>query len=110
MFIWPDTGWRTCFSIRRPTSLLQAAELPELIVDTLDEYARLALALAQEPARLDGMREKLARQRAAGTLFNTAEYCRHFEAALTAMVDRHRCGLPPAAYSDTAQVGNPDVG
>ncbi len=100
--LWAGLPVLTCrgrsFASRVGASLLQAADLPELIADTLDGYARLALALAQEPTRLDGMREKLTSQRAAGTLFNTAEYCRHLEAAFTAMVDRHQRGLPPAPF------------
>jgi protein O-GlcNAc transferase len=60
--------------------------------------ARLARALTQDPARLDGMREKLTRQRRAGTLFDTAEYCRHLEAAFAAMMVRHHRGLPPAPF------------
>ena len=100
--LWAGLPLLTCrgrsFASRVGASLLQSADLAELIADTLDGYARLALALAQDPTRLDGMREKLARQRHAGALFNTAQYCRHFETALTAMADRHRRGLPPAPF------------
>lgn len=100
--LWAGLPVLTCrgrsFASRVGASLLQAADLPELIADSLDGYARLALALAQDPTRLDGMREKLMRQRAAGTLFNTTEYCRHFEAGLSAMADRYQRGLPPAPF------------
>jgi protein O-GlcNAc transferase len=97
--LWAGLPVLTCrgrsFASRVGASLLQAADLPELIADSLEAYARLALTLAREPARLGGMREKLTRRRAAGTLFDTADYCRHFEAALTTMADRQRRGLPP---------------
>jgi predicted O-linked N-acetylglucosamine transferase (SPINDLY family) len=100
--LWAGLPVLTCrgrsFASRVGASLLQAAGLAVLIADDLAGYARLALALAQEPTRLEGMRENLLRQRSAGTLFNTAEYCRHFEAALTAMADRHQAGLPPAPF------------
>jgi predicted O-linked N-acetylglucosamine transferase (SPINDLY family) len=85
------------FASRVGASLLRAADLPELIADSLDEYARMALTLAREPARLDGLRERLIGRRAAGKLFNTAEYCRHLEQAFAAMVDRQRRGLPPTS-------------
>ncbi|MGA2399418.1 MAG: tetratricopeptide repeat protein [Steroidobacteraceae bacterium] len=98
--LWAGLPVLTCrgrsFASRVGASLLQAADLPELIADTLDGYERLALALARAPARLAGMREKLTSRRAAGTLFNTVEYCRHLEAAFAAMVDRHQRGLPTA--------------
>jgi predicted O-linked N-acetylglucosamine transferase (SPINDLY family) len=98
--LWAGLPVLTCrgrsFAGRVGASLLRAANLAELIADNLDGYARLALAMAREPARLDGMRQRLSAQRSAGTLFNTAEYCRHFEAALTAMMDRHPRGLTAA--------------
>ncbi len=100
--LWAGLPVLTCrgrsFASRVGMSLLQDAELPELITDSLDEYARRALALAREPTRLDGIRERLTAQRVAGKLFDTAQYCRHLEAALSAMMDRHRRGLPPAPF------------
>jgi predicted O-linked N-acetylglucosamine transferase (SPINDLY family) len=100
--LWAGLPVLTCrgrsFASRVGASLLQTADLAELITDSLDGYERLALALAREPRRLDAMRENLIAQRSAGTLFNTAEYCRHFEAALMAMAERHRRGLPPAPF------------
>jgi predicted O-linked N-acetylglucosamine transferase (SPINDLY family) len=100
--LWAGLPVLTCrgrgFAGRVGASLLLAAGLAPLIAEDLDGYSRLALALAQEPTRLQGMRESLMRRREAGTLFNTAEYCRHLEAALTAMADRHQRGLPPAPF------------
>ena len=86
--LWAGLPLLTCrgrsFASRVGASLLQAADLPELITDAPQAYWRLALALAREPGRLRIMREKLTRLRAAGRLFDTAQYCRRFEAALTA--------------------------
>ncbi len=100
--LWAGLPVLTCrgrsFASRVGASLLHDADLPELITENIDEYARLAVALARGPTRLDVMRANLMRQRAAGTLFNTEEYCRHFEAALTAMSERHLRGLPPAPF------------
>ena len=44
--------------------LLTTAGLPELIVQTAEDYEALALALARDPARLKNLRDKLAANRA----------------------------------------------
>ncbi len=87
------------FASRVAASLLRAANLPELITDTTERYAALALALAQDPARLQALRHKLVSQRDTCTLFDTPRFARAIEAAYDAMWDRHRRGLPPAAIS-----------
>lgn len=97
--LWTGLPVLTCrgrsFASRVGASLLQAAGLPELIADTLEDYLHLALTLARAPARLRDMREKLTRQRAAGALLGTADYCRQFETLLMTMADRHGRSLPP---------------
>lgn len=100
--LWAGLPVLTCrgrsFASRVGASLLEFVGLPEMIAATLDEYAHSALSLAREPARLQDIRQRLVRQRTAGTLLNTAEYCRHFEATLQSMADRQRRGLPPAHF------------
>jgi protein O-GlcNAc transferase len=90
--LWAGLPVVTCrgrsFASRVGASLLEAAGLPASIADTLEGYGRLALRVAREPAMLDAMRETLARRRAEGTLFNTTDYCAHFEAALIRMTRR----------------------
>jgi predicted O-linked N-acetylglucosamine transferase (SPINDLY family) len=52
--LWSGLPVLTCrgrsFASRVGASLLHDADLPELIADDVDEYARLAIALAREPA------------------------------------------------------------
>lgn len=100
--LWAGLPVLTCrgrgFASRVGASLLEALDLQPLIAEDLDGYSRLGLALARDPARLGGLRQHLAKRREAGTLLDTAEYCRHLEAALTAMADRQQRGLPPAAF------------
>jgi predicted O-linked N-acetylglucosamine transferase (SPINDLY family) len=80
-------------------SLLNAIGLPELITHSLPEYEALALELATHPARLAGLRARLARNRASCPLFDTDRFRRHIEAAYITMWERHRHGAPPASFS-----------
>ena len=70
--------------------------LPELVAESLTEYEELALALARDPGRLAGIREKLARNRDTEPLFDTLRYTRDLETAYIAMWRRHMAGLPPS--------------
>ncbi|MBA2589724.1 MAG: tetratricopeptide repeat protein [Alphaproteobacteria bacterium] len=71
------------FAARVSASLLTAAGLPELIAETAEDYERLALALARDPARLKAAREKLA---AGSPLFDTSHLARDLEAAYEQML------------------------
>jgi protein O-GlcNAc transferase len=84
------------FAARVAASLLTAAGLPELVTDSPAAYAACAAALTDDPARLSGLRARLAAQRHTAPLFDTRGYARDFEAALQAAHRRHIAGLPPA--------------
>jgi protein O-GlcNAc transferase len=73
----------TAFAGRVSASLLTAAGLPELIAQSAEDYEKLALALARDPARLKAAREKLA---AGSPLFDTVRLARDMEAAYGAML------------------------
>ena len=83
------------FAGRVAASLLTAIGLPELITTTTEAYESLAIELANNPARMSKLRQKLTDNRLTTPLFNTAIYTKHLEAAYTAMHDRYRAGLPP---------------
>ena len=97
--LWAGLPVLTCrgdtFAGRVAASLLEAIRLPELITRTLDEYEALAVELAHNPARLAGLKQALADNRATAPLFDTARFTRHIEAAYAAMMERHRAGHPP---------------
>ncbi len=101
--LWAGLPVLTCrggsFAGRVGASVLTAVGLPELITDSLESYARLALALADDAARLADIRARLAQRRAASPLFDTRGYCRHLEAAYAAMVERARAGLAPGSFT-----------
>ena len=87
------------FAGRVAASLLHAIGLPELVATTPAEYEALALHLAQNPAALAAVREKLSRNLLDAPLFDTARFRQHLEAAYTAMWQRHESGLPPASFA-----------
>lgn len=80
---------------RNGTSLLTAIGLEELVTSSLEEYDRLALTLAREPARLAELKRRLAENRDRYPLFNVARLARHIERAYDLMWDRFARGLPP---------------
>jgi predicted O-linked N-acetylglucosamine transferase (SPINDLY family) len=100
--LWAGLPVLTCsgrsFAGRMAGSLLHAIGLPELVTDSLDDYAKLALALANDRTRLDAIRGKLASHRASFPLFDTARFCRHVEAAYVTMTERQRRGDPPVDF------------
>lgn len=83
------------FAGRVAASLLHAIGLPELVASSRAEYEALAQALARDPPRLAGLREKLARNRLTRPLFDCARFTRHLEAAYRRMAERQRSDLPP---------------
>jgi protein O-GlcNAc transferase len=97
--LWTGLPVLTClgdtFAGRVGASLLNAVRLPELVTTTPDAYEKLAIELARDPARLAALKAKLAGNRLTTPLFDTARFTRHIEAAYTAMMERHRAGLPP---------------
>jgi predicted O-linked N-acetylglucosamine transferase (SPINDLY family)/glycosyltransferase involved in cell wall biosynthesis len=102
--LWTGLPVLTCigetFASRVAASLLHALsqsdpDLPELIAATPAEFEDLAVSLADNPARLQTLRQHLQQSRATAPLFDTAAYTRHLEAAYTAIFDRHHARLPP---------------
>lgn len=76
------------FAGRVAASLLHAARLPELVTENLVDYEALALALAQDPAQLEALKEKLARNLAVTPLFDADRFRQSIEAAYLRMSAR----------------------
>ncbi|WP_426615642.1 tetratricopeptide repeat protein [Bradyrhizobium sp. McL0616] len=83
------------FAGRVAASLLTAVGLPELITRTSEEYEALAIDLALDKQKLQGIRERLHGNRLTTPLFDAALYTKHLEAAYEAMYRRYQAGLPP---------------
>lgn len=73
---------------RVAASLVTAAGLPELVTHSADEYEKLALMLARDPARLTALRERLAANHATAPLFDTAALARNIEAACLKLLEK----------------------
>ena len=90
--LWAGLPLLTCrghaFAGRVGASLLTALGLPELIAEDMASYEAMAVALARDPARLAGLRARLAASRGAAPLFDTAATTRAIEAAYETMMAR----------------------
>ncbi len=78
----------TTFAGRMSASLLQAIGLPDLIAHTTEEYEELAFRLATDRELLDSIKQRLVRNRATSSLFDTAAFAKNLEAAYRTMVGR----------------------
>jgi predicted O-linked N-acetylglucosamine transferase (SPINDLY family) len=72
---WPGRG----FASRVCASLVTAAGVPELIVDSPDDYVAEAIALGRDPGRLRALRARLLASRPNSLLFDTDRFCRALE-------------------------------
>ena len=93
------------FAGRVGASLASAIGLPDLIATDTAGYERIALRLAQDPAALKDVREKLARNLATSPLFDTKRYVRNLESAYREMWRRHEQGLAPDHIKVTEKNG-----
>jgi predicted O-linked N-acetylglucosamine transferase (SPINDLY family) len=101
--LWAGVPVLTCmgtsFAGHVAASLLHAAGMPELITNSLEDYAALALKLARDQTGLAAIRTKLARNRDTYPLFDTARFTRNLERAYEIMWDRSQRGLPPDGFA-----------
>ena len=105
--LWAGLPLLTCrgtsFPGRVAASLLQAAGMPELVTENLQDYERLALALARDPNRLAALRQKLADNRLTCPLFDTDRFRKNLESAYEAMWQAWQMGQPPKSFAVTAR-------
>lgn len=113
--LWAGLPVLTCagktFSARMAGSLLHAVGLPELVTHTLDDYIATAVALGQDRARLQALRQRLEQGRDQSPLFDTPRFVRDFEDVLESVWVRAP-GEPSDAplSAETARHGVPDPG
>jgi len=86
------------FAGRVAASLARAAGLAELVVPDLHQYEELAVALAHGPGRLGALKRRLNSSLGVSQALNPGGRARELEAAYATMIERHRMGLPPAAF------------
>ena len=75
------------FASRMAGSLLNAANLPELITYNMHDYENVASRLANSPQRCSQIREQLKAVRDKGMLFDTSRFVRDLEARLLDLVE-----------------------
>ena len=100
-----DALWAGCpvltlegshFASRMSASLLSAVGMSELVVRDLRQYEDTAVALAQTPAKLKRIRQKLNKNLLDAPLFNTGGFVKLLEDAFVVMWGRHREDRKPA--------------
>jgi predicted O-linked N-acetylglucosamine transferase (SPINDLY family) len=105
--LWAGVPLVTCsgetFPSRVAGSLLHAVGLGELVTTDREAYFELVYELATAPARLAGLRSKLAANRLVTALFDIDSYTRDLEGLFETMWQRYRDGQPAVAIgaSDT---------
>jgi protein O-GlcNAc transferase len=83
------------FSSRMSASILRAIGLPELVVNSLDEYLDLAVKLGRNPDFLNSIRQRLSDNRCTKNLFDTDNMTRNIETAYALMWHRYYIGKKP---------------
>jgi len=83
------------FASRVCGSLVRAAGLPVLVLDSPGAFVEKAIALAAAPEELAGLRARLAAGRDGCTLFDMPGFARAIEALFVEMAKRHRAGRTP---------------
>ena len=83
------------FSSRVAASLLQASDMPGLVVRDVDAYVHRAVTLAHDPEAMAELRSRLARKRLQTPLFDTEAFARNFESLLRLIWSDHGVGHGP---------------
>ena len=101
--LWAGLPVLTCvgdtFAARVAGSLLTAANLPELITYSLQDYEALALQLARNPEQLSVIRKKLEQTRLDVPLFDIGRFVKNIESAYGTMWQTWQAGDPPRAFA-----------
>ena len=80
---------------REAASVINSANLPELITTNQEEYESLAIELATHPEKLKIIKDKLVSNLSTAPLYNTKLFTKNLESAYTMMYERHHQGLDP---------------
>lgn len=95
------------FASRVAGSLLHGVGLGELVCRDVAQYVDTAVALADDPARLQRLRAHLDAGRASFPLFDGARFAADLERLYQRMAERARAGLAPAALPAEDPMENP---
>lgn len=97
--LWMGLPVLTCqgeaFAGRVAASILNAANLPELVTSSLEEYEARALQLATNAQALKDIKQKLVQHRHSVLLFNTTLFARNLESIYQEMWRIYLSNQPP---------------
>jgi len=101
--LWAGLPVLTCqgsqFDGRVAASLLETIGLPELVAHSTNDYERLAVSLARDPARLRDLRARLQVRVRTSPLYDTDRFRRSLEKAYLRMVEIMRGGRGPESFA-----------
>ncbi|QWE08769.1 tetratricopeptide repeat protein [Polynucleobacter ibericus] len=83
------------FAARVAASLLNAVGLPDMVVETQEEYEVLALDLATHPEKLQEIKARLKGNLLTAPLFDTPLFTKNLENAYIEIYKRHQKAIPP---------------
>ena len=83
------------FAGRVAASLLTAIDMPELIAKSTEEYETKAIGLANNPAKLKAIKQRLQVNRDTTPLFNAPLFTKHLELAYTTIYQRYQDDMAP---------------
>jgi predicted O-linked N-acetylglucosamine transferase (SPINDLY family) len=106
--LWAGLPVLTCmgesFASRVAASLLHAIEMPELITSSLTEYEKLAVALGNEPQRIQALKQKLENNKLTTPLFDSSLFTKNIENLYTQMSQRIQLSMTTERLSPTFQI------
>ena len=101
--LWAGVPLLTCrgtaFPGRVAASLLTAAGMPELVMESMADYEARAIALGCDPKVVARLKEKLARNRLNCPLFDTDRFRKDIEMAYTTMWQAWQRGETPKGFA-----------
>jgi predicted O-linked N-acetylglucosamine transferase (SPINDLY family) len=77
------------FASRMAASLLNAIDLPELITTSAQQYEDKAIELAENPVKLNEIKNKLIHNKIKSDLFNTAKFTIYLENAYSKIYEEN---------------------
>jgi len=97
--VWAGVPLITCrgetFASRVAASVLSTMDMPELIASSTRAYADLAVELALDSIKLQGLKSKLWSNRVTTPLFDTQRFAKNIESAYEKMYERYQDDLAP---------------
>jgi len=101
--LWAGLPVLTCqgsqFDGRVAASLLETIGLPELVAHSTNDYERLAVSLARDPARLQDLRARLQVRVRTSPFYDTDRFRRSLEKAYLRMVEIMGAGRGPESFA-----------